>query len=199
MPRLRPLDAPFDPEVGDLLRRMTPVGVEPLALFRLFARNPVMAEAMHPWGRYTLGRQFTLSLREREIVIDRTCARAGCEYEWGVHVAGFAERAGLTGEQVRSLTHGGPGDRCWDVRRERLLIEAVDSLHDVGDLDDACWARLATAFSEPELIDLLLVTGWYHAISYVARAARLTPEPWAPRFADVTRADVTRADVTMLT
>ena len=34
-----------------------------------------------------------LSLREREIVIDRTCALTGCEYEWGVHVAIFAEAA----------------------------------------------------------------------------------------------------------
>jgi hypothetical protein len=30
----------------------------------------------------------------------------------------------------------------------------------------------------------LLICGWYHAISYVARATRLTPEPGAPLFAD---------------
>src|SRR4051812_29406070 len=37
-----------------------------------------------------------LSLREREIVIDRTCALNGCEYEWGVHVATFSDAAHLT-------------------------------------------------------------------------------------------------------
>ncbi|HEV7760231.1 MAG TPA: hypothetical protein VGO78_14620 [Acidimicrobiales bacterium] len=32
-------------------------------------------------------------MRDREIVIDRTCARCGCQYEWGVHVAFFGDRA----------------------------------------------------------------------------------------------------------
>jgi len=41
-----------------------------------------------------------LSLRQREIVIDRTTARLGCAYEWGVHVAFFADKAGFTSEQV---------------------------------------------------------------------------------------------------
>lgn len=47
-----------------------------------------------------------LSLGPREIVIDRTCVRCRCEYEWGVHIAFFGERAGFTREQVISLTHG---------------------------------------------------------------------------------------------
>jgi hypothetical protein len=39
-----------------------------------------------------------VSRRHREIVIDRTCARCGCAYEWGVHVALFAQRVALTAE-----------------------------------------------------------------------------------------------------
>ena len=34
-------------------------------------------------------------------------------------------------------------------------------------------------------VDALLICGWYRAISYVARATRLTPEPGAPLFAEV--------------
>ena len=40
-----------------------------------------------------------LTLRQREIVIDRVTARCGSEYEWGVHVAFFAKRAGLDAAQ----------------------------------------------------------------------------------------------------
>src|SRR5436309_8951770 len=83
-----------------------------------------------------------VSLREREIVIDRTCARCGCEYEWGVHVAFFADRVGLTAPQVTSLTHGGAADAGWADPRERLLIRAVDALHDRSDIDDGLWAEL---------------------------------------------------------
>jgi hypothetical protein len=38
---------------------------------------------------------------------------------------------------------------------------------------------------EEGAIDTLLICGWYHAISYVARATRLAPEPDAPLFAQV--------------
>lgn len=161
-----------------------PSGTPPIALFRTFARNLPMTEAMAGWGAYELGRELSLSMRDREILIDRTCARCGAEYEWGVHLAFFAERVGLTAEQVRSLTHGTPDDPCWSGR-DALLVRAADALHDRSDLDDALWAELAAELTEAQLLDLLLICGWYHAISYVARAARVELEPGAPRFADV--------------
>jgi Carboxymuconolactone decarboxylase family len=100
---------------------MMPPGVPPIALFRTFARNLTMTEAMRPWGGYELSHKLSLSLRDREIVIDRTCARCGCEYEWGVHVAYFAERAQLAPAQVASLTAGSADDECWTQERDRLL------------------------------------------------------------------------------
>jgi alkylhydroperoxidase family enzyme len=163
---------------------MMPPGAPPIALFRTFARNPVMTRAMTGWGSYELGRTLSLSMRDREIVIDRTCARCACEYEWGVHVASFATRVGLTAEQVTSLTHGKADDACWVDERERLLIRACDALHDHGDIPDELWAQLRGHFGDDELMDLVLLTGWYHAISWFANALRVELEPFAPRFAD---------------
>jgi hypothetical protein len=40
-------------------------------------------------------------------------------------------------------------------------------------------------FSEEQLLDLLLLCGWYHAISFAANGARVGLEDGAPRFADV--------------
>jgi hypothetical protein len=140
---------------------------------------------MNGWGSYELSRRLTLSLRDREIVIDRTCARCGCEYEWGVHVAFFAERAELTPEQTGSLVTGGPDDCCWTENRDRLLIRAVDSLHDEGDIDDDLWSSLAAELTDANLLDLLFLCGWYHAISFVARTVRVPLEPGAPTFAAV--------------
>lgn len=182
--RIAPVTAPFDDTAAPLLAAMMPADAEPIGLFRTFVRNPAMAAAMHPWGRYELGRELSLSMREREIVIDRTTARCGCEYEWGVHVAFFAPRVELTPEQIASLTHGGPDDPCWQEPSERALIRAVDALHDHADLDDATWAALADGRTDEQLLDVLLLAGWYHAISYAATAARVAREAWAPRFAD---------------
>jgi hypothetical protein len=50
-----------------------------------------MAMAMRQWGGYELSRQLSLSMRQREIVINRVTALCGCEYEWGVHIAFFAD------------------------------------------------------------------------------------------------------------
>jgi alkylhydroperoxidase family enzyme len=185
MSRIALLEPPYDDEAGALLARMMPGGVPPIGLFRMFARNLPMAGAMHGWGRYELGRQLTLSMREREIAIDRTCVLCGCEYEWGVHMMTFAERVGLTRAQAASLVHGGPADECWTSERERLLILAADALHERSDIDDALWTRLVSVFDELQLLDLLVLCGWYHAVSFAARATRVPHEPGAPRFAEL--------------
>jgi alkylhydroperoxidase family enzyme len=155
--RIAPLEPPYEPSTGELLARMMPSGQPPIGLFRTFARNPTMTEAMHDWGRYVLSRRFSVSMREREIVIDRVCARCGCEYEWGVHVAYFAERVGLTREQIASLTYGRPDDPCWTEPHERALIAAVDALHEQADLDDAQFVALRQWYDDAALLDVVLL------------------------------------------
>jgi alkylhydroperoxidase family enzyme len=164
---------------------MMPDGVPPIALFRTFVRNMPMTVAMEPWGRHQLSRALSVGLREREIVIDRTCALCGCQYEWGVHTAFFADRAGLTAAHVKSLVHGGSDDPCWESRRDRVLIRLVDELHGTSDVSDALWAELRQEFDENQILDLLMLCGWYHAISFTARAARVPLEPEAPTFDSV--------------
>jgi alkylhydroperoxidase family enzyme len=183
--RIPPLLPPYDPDVESELRAMMPPGVEPIALFRTFATNLAMTRAMQPWGGYELSKALSVGLREREIVIDRTCARCGCEYEWGVHVAFFADRAALSPAQVGSLTHGGPDDPCWTSERDRLLLRLADALHDDSEVGDELWSGLAAEFTEPQLLDLTMLCGWYHAISFTARAARVPLETGAPTFDSV--------------
>jgi len=45
--------------------------------------------------------------------------------------------------------------------------------------------ELAEAFGDDELLDAMMLTGWYHAISYVANGARVTLEQGRPRFEEV--------------
>jgi len=182
--RIEPLAEPFEPRVGDVLISMMPDGISPIALYRTFAKNLTMTEAMLRWGGYELSRHLSVDLRIREIVIDRTCARCRCEYEWGVHVAYFAERAELTGAQLRSLTAGSDLDDCWTDPREAAVIRLVDSLHDSSAVSEDLGVRLTQLFSEAQILDLLMLTGCYHAISFAARGTGVPLEPWAPRFHD---------------
>ncbi len=185
MTRIEPVQPPYEPDVAERLEAMMPPGVPPILLFRTFARNLPMTAAMAGWGGYELGRHLSLTRRDREIIIDRTCARCRCEYEWGVHVAFFADRVGLSSEQVTSLTHGDSADPCWVVERDRLLVQAVDALHDTARISDDLWQRIASAFSDAQALDILLLCGWYHAISFAANGAEVALEDGAPRFGDL--------------
>lgn len=181
-PRIAPLEPPFDPPMRERLERMTPPGAPNiLALFRVLAINPTLAERMTGWGGYLLGRHATLPLREREIVIDRVCARCGAEYEWGVHVAAFSTAAGFTDQQIAAIAHAG-ADLAPLSPAERLLVQMVDELHDTCDISDPLWAELARHWTAAQLIELLLLAGWYRAISYVCRVTRVPLETWQARF-----------------
>ena len=183
-PRIAPLEPPYAPEVHAGLRAMMPAesAIEPLKLFRTLAHNLPMSNAMQALGSYVLGRGGrTLGSRDREIVIDRVCARCGCEYEWGVHALAFGARVGLSADQIAATARGGADDPAWS-ERDRLLIRLVDELHDTATISDALWAALAQEWTQPQILELLLIAGWYHAISYVANGARVAHEEWALRF-----------------
>src|SRR5262245_34556190 len=131
-PRLAPIAPPFPADLQAVFDKIMPPGVPPLSLFTTLARVPRVYEKFRAGGLLDRG---PVSLRHREIVIDRTCARCGCAYEWGVHVAFFARRAALTPEQVRATAHGDANDPAW-TDEERLLIRLVDELHDKATLSE---------------------------------------------------------------
>ena len=177
-PRIAPAGAPLLPEVQARLDALMPKGLEPLLLFRVLARDLRLFQRFMAAGLLDKGQ---LSLRQREIVIDRVVARCGSEYEWGVHVAFFATRAGLSEAQLRSLVHGGPDDPCWD-RGDALLLRLCDALQATCDIAEELWVDLRARFSEEALLELLLLAGFYRTVSYLTNALRLPPEPYAVRF-----------------
>ena len=175
-PRIAPLPPPFSESVQAALDRIMPKGVPPLALFRTLARNERVFLRLMAGGLLDRG---SISLREREIVIDRTCARCGSEYEWGVHMAFFAERVGFSPEQVAATAGGDP---AVFPERERLLLRLADELHDRAQVSDELWAALREHFAEEQLIELVALAGFYHLISFLTNALRIPLEAYGARF-----------------
>jgi 4-carboxymuconolactone decarboxylase len=182
-PRLAPVEPPYPPEVADELARWMPPGapLDPLLLFRTLVADLPLAQAMLPLGRFLLGRRCAVDRRLRELVIDRVCARMGCEYEWGVHVTAFAAAAGLGDAVVRATVHGRADDPAFGPD-DALVVALVDELRDAGRVSDALWRRLAARFTPAQCLELLVLAGWYHVIAFVANGARVALEPWAARF-----------------
>lgn len=177
-PRIAPLDPPYADDVAAGFARVMPPGRAPLKLFRTLARNPRALSRLFAGGLLDRGE---LTLAEREIVILRACARAGAEYEWGVHVTFFAERAGLRPETVAATISGAADDPAFDAD-QCLLVRLVDSLHATADIADPLWGDLAARWSEPALIELIMLTGQYRMIAGLCRALRIDLEPDGARF-----------------
>ena len=172
-PAAEPLPEDIQHAIDAIMR-----GRPPLSLFTTLARDRRLFFKFFNSGLLDRGH---LTIRQREIVIDRVTAACGAEYEWGVHVSVFATKAGLTEAQIMSLTMGGSDDTCW-TDADRVLIRLCDSLHDDCTVDDVLWAELTAHHSDEAMLELLMLAGTYRTISYLVNSLRLAPEPEARRF-----------------
>ncbi len=177
-PRIQPLAPPYDETAAAWFRRIMPEGVEPLVLFRTLAVNERVLGRVMAGGLLDRG---SISLREREIVIDRTTWRCGSEYEWGVHVAFFGARVGFDEAEIAGLCTEDP-DATPFSSREKLLLRLCDELHLTATVGESLWKELADEFRADQLVELVVLAGLYHAISFATNAFALPLEPFAARF-----------------
>jgi alkylhydroperoxidase family enzyme len=168
-----PLPGDMAEAVGAIMR-----GASPLALFTTMARDRRLFFKFFNSGLLDRGH---LTIRQREIVIDRVTASCGAEYEWGVHVAVYAEKAGLTEVQVASLVTGGADDACWD-QADSVLIRLCDALQETCAIDDVLWSALTANHSDEAILELIMLAGGYRTVSYLVNGLRLPLETGARRF-----------------
>ncbi len=181
-PRIAPLEPPYAQEIAAMLARWMPPnsGAEPLRLFRTLAVHPELAARMRPLGAGILAHG-AVEPRLREVMILRTCALCGAEYEWGVHAVAFAGAVGLSEQQLAATANGDAAERVWSLL-ERAVVRLADELHERSGVSEELFAELARHFSTAQIVELVVTAGWYHTIAYVINAARVQPEPWAARF-----------------
>lgn len=172
-PAPMPLPADMQEAVDAIMR-----GAPPLRLFTTVARDRRLFFKFFGSGLLDRGH---LTIRQREIVIDRVTARCGAEYEWGVHISAFGPKAELTEEQITSLVRGGPDDACWS-EPDRILLRLCDALHRDCAIDDELWDRLIEHHSEEAILELLMLAGTYRTVSYLVNGLRLPLEQGARRF-----------------
>lgn len=178
MPRIKPLEPPYAADVRNSFDAIMQ-GAPPLVLFR------TLATSERAWRKFRAGSLLDrgpLSLRERELVIDRTCALAGNEYEWGVHIATFAAAARLTPEEVAATAGAGSAAPFW-TEAERALLEAAEALHARAALSDPEFVALSAHYDADQVLEVLLLCGFYRMVSYVVGGLALPLEPGAARFA----------------
>ncbi len=175
--RIRPAEVDDLDAVGHELVDSTLAGPAGSArnLYLTLVRHPGLMRRWLPFGGKLLAGK--LPARDRELLILRTGWHCQAPYEWGQHVL-IGRDAGLTDSEL-SRVRSGPDADGWS-EGDALLLRAADALHAASTIDDALWARLAERYDEAQLIEIPMVVGHYHLVSFVLNSLGVEPEPGLP-------------------
>lgn len=120
-----------------------------------------------------------LPIRERELVIFRTAANIGAEYEWGMHAALFAERCNVSEEQLSALAKSPPTAECWSAS-EAAMLATVDLLIDKRHLDADEFAALAEHFTNDQIMEIVQLVAFYQGVALIVGAFDIPRESGTP-------------------
>jgi 4-carboxymuconolactone decarboxylase len=147
----------------------------PLNIFRTLSRNEKLSKSFLALGSHLLLGD-VLPEREREIVILRVGWRSGSEYEFGQHTV-MGEKAGLTIAEIERLASGDLDE--W-AAGDVALIRLADELCEDNTVSDATWAELASRWDEAQLLELVMLAGFYRMVSGMLNAVGVPLEPATP-------------------
>jgi alkylhydroperoxidase family enzyme len=184
--RIQPLpaDDPVVTQLGGVPGRSGP----PLNIFRTLARNESLFKAFGRLGGHLL-RDGRIPAREREIVILRVGWRSGSEYEFGQHTV-IGLDAGLTDDEITRLaTERSDG---WSDD-DAALLALADELCANDVVDSDTWGTLAKRWDDEELLELLVLAGYYRLVSGMLNSAGVALEPQTPGWPEVAASSARRA------
>jgi 4-carboxymuconolactone decarboxylase len=118
---------------------------------------------------------YTLPLRDKELLILRTAWLSRGDFVWGAHSTGSGKKAGITDEELTSITKG-PDAKGWN-NFDRALLRAADELHTSRFIKDATWKTLDERYDEGQLVEVLFVVGDYTLLTMFQNSVGLPLRP----------------------
>ena len=176
-PRIEPVREP-DAELQEILAGALTHDGTPLNIFGVLGRHPKLLKRFNLLGGFLLNKGLVPE-REREIVILRIGWNAQAEYEFGQHTV-IGKRCGLTDAEIAALTQP-VEDHDWS-RDDRALIALADDLAADDCVTDATWALLSARWNEAELVELLVLAGFYRMVSGFLNSAGVQLDDGVPSF-----------------
>lgn len=176
--RVAPLQQPWsDTDAAGIGRWGHPAATyPPLLLTRVLQRHPDLADRVRHLGEglYVDGR---LDGRTRTLAILRTCGRVGSAYEWGGQAAFWGPLTGISADEADALTRVDASGPSWSPL-DRAVIDAVDELERDGTFGEQTWSELRNHLDDEQVLELLIVAGWYRMIATTCNALDLGVEDW---------------------
>ena len=137
---------------------------------------PEVSDTCGKYWAYTINfvSNYTIPLRDKELLILRTAWLSRGDYIWGRHNL-IGQEAGLTPEQIGRITVG-PGAPEWDDF-DRALLSAADELHTSRFISRATWDTLDERYTEDELREVVLIIGNYTQLAMFQNTLGALLEP----------------------
>jgi 4-carboxymuconolactone decarboxylase len=134
---------------------------------RLIAKHPAVFRQHMEMGTAIFTGQ--IPPRERELAVLRIAWVCGAPFEWGEHV-NISKRYGVSKEEIERVIAGSaaPG---WS-EHESAILRGVDELVLDQTLYDQTYATLARRWSEPQIIEYLMMVGHYVTVALVQNSLR---------------------------
>jgi alkylhydroperoxidase family enzyme len=178
-PRIEPITEP-DAELTEILATALTHDGRPLNIFGTLGKHPKLLKRFNLLGGFLLNKGL-VPARERELVILRVGANAHAEYEFGQHTV-IGRNCGLTDDEIIGLTRS-PNARNWSPD-DRALIALADELHADDCVTDATWSDLRGRWDDAELVELLIVAGFYRLVSGFLNSTGVQLDDGIPGFPD---------------
>lgn len=186
-PRVPLLDPAETPPDTQAVFRSLPA---PLAIFRALAHAETVFPPLMDVARVILT-DMALPRHLRELVILHVGQLSGARYEWEQH-APLARHAQVTGEQEAALGRGDEDAACFSPM-ERAVLRFTREALESATVTDETFAAVRVSLSPREVVELLIVVGFYRTMCTVMRSVRLPldpaiDKPWAARNSDTATA-----------
>ena len=147
-----------------------------LNVVRALLQNPAVTAAQsHLAGALMASK--TLNPRLRELVILRTGWRTKSEYEFCQHV-GIARQLQMSDQEILGVRDPANCNAFSEV--DRAVLAMADELNDNAEVSPKTWSLLERFFSPAELVELLLVSGFWRMMAAFLKTARIPLDPIDP-------------------
>lgn len=164
----------FDPATAPDRVLHAMAGKRKINIFRMIANSQNSAPEVLALG-HTLSRGSSLDPVHREVVILRVAHLTGAAYQWHEHTA-VATRVGFTPSKIEAVAAYPDQVTGEFTPFELLLLEFTDSVVGTTTVPDDIFDAVAAEYNESELVEFVLLIGFYMMVGRVMNTFRLELE-----------------------
>jgi alkylhydroperoxidase family enzyme len=137
-------------------------------VFRTFNRHPPADRVRGALNTHITGSSFTLTPKQRELLLTRIGVLCRSEYEYAAHLRA-GRQAGFTDADVERVLNG-PGSTPGDPL-ETALLRAAGELYTNDVISQETWGTLAGSLRPEQLLDVAIAVGGYRSTSMLINSA----------------------------